>query len=170
MALCLCECVCSCLRAMCFATEGPWIQPEASLFSVFAHWLNWLMKCSVIQSGEKILTTAMKHNHRGLHWRRVCVREMLAESHYSGSISCEHLFCLCSKDIIVCLCVYGLLPAWLQGLSQSINPHTVHQQPRWLPPASCRYSLQLFSIRVLLTPWAGSATMPALDMSRFQRE
>lgn len=74
MALCLCECVCSCLRAMCFATEGPWIQPEASLFSVFAHWLNWLMKCSVIQSGEKILTTTMKHNHRGLHWRE-CVWE-----------------------------------------------------------------------------------------------
>lgn len=134
---------------------------------------------SLIELTDEVLRDPVRrentdHHHetqpQGTALERVCVREMLAESHYSGSISCEHLFCLCSKDIIVCLCVYGLLPAWLQGLSQSINPHTVHQQPRWLPPASCRYSLQLFSIRVLLTPWAGSATMPALDMSRFQRE
>lgn len=55
---------------------GPWLPPKApSLFSLLSHWLNWLMKCSVIQSGEKILTTAMKPNHKGLRWSRERLNE-----------------------------------------------------------------------------------------------
>lgn len=113
--------------------------------------------------------TALKQ--RVCTWEREKERErckmeviILVESPATAS------FCLCSKDIAVCLCVYGLLPAWLQGLSQSLSPHTVHRQPRWLPSASCRYSLQLFSIRRLLTPRAVGSAADAADMSRFQRE
>lgn len=55
---------------------GPWLPPKApSLFSLLSHWLNWLMKCSVIQPGEKILTTAMKPNHKGLRWSRERLNE-----------------------------------------------------------------------------------------------
>lgn len=81
-----------------------------------------------------------------------------------------HLLCLCSKDISVFVCLLPSAYMTPGSLGQSINPHTVQQQSRWLPSASCRYSLQLFSICRLQTPQAGSSAMPAADMSRFQRE
>lgn len=97
--------------------------------------------------------------------------ELRDVSHYSGQISCVHIHPLLlfvqERYHCVCLCVYGLLPAWLQGVSQSINPHTVHQKPRWLPSASCQYSLQLFSI---LTPRAGGSAMSAADTGRLSKE
>lgn len=129
------------------------------------------MKCSVIQSEEKILTAAMKPDHKGLRWSRERVNERERKMKLKVIILVEsptNPSSVCAAKIS--LCVYGLLPALLRGLSQSVNPHTVHQQPRWLPSASCRYSLQLFSIRRLLTPRGGSSAVPAADMSRFQRK
>lgn len=158
MALCVCvhwACILVCLHVCVFmfennATGGPWIQPEASLLSLLSHWLNGLMKCSVIQSRERILTTTMKPNHKGLNWSRECVHEK--EREHEGcqlkviifvdpARASIHFIFLYSKDVSVCLCVYGLLPCLMTSGSKSIN------QPSYCTPTAQMVALGFLLIQ-----------------------
>ena len=93
------------------------MQPEPFSFffppSPLVHWLNWLMKCSVIQSGVEILTTAMKPIHEGRHWSRECVHER--ERKRERDVRWKLLFwsnllrqprSVCVAKISLCVCVF----------------------------------------------------------------
>lgn len=132
-------CVCSLLRNNALLLKV--LKANLRLFPPLSHWFSWLMKCSVIQSGEQIMTTSMKPNHkgpspsRGVYTRKTCKR------YYSGPIGCEWLhplYCLYSKKYN---CVFMAFCLHDSRVSHSIN------QPSYCAPAAQMVALGFLSIQ-----------------------
>ena len=160
--VCLCVCVCAPVWEQCAPQLKVLESNLRPLVSLLSHWLNGLIKCSVIQSGEQIPTTTVKPNHRGAEPVYMRLREMWAESRYSAPISCQRVHPpRFPAEISLCLCVYGPLPAPLQGLSVNQSALTLYtgrpDWPRLLVDTvySCFLSARLLTPQpCLLQTWA----------------
>ncbi len=129
MFVCESSRVCSCLRTMHFATEGPWIQPEASLLflSSLIDWTDWW---SAPWSSQERKYWPPPWNPTTRDWTGVeCVymreRErcrlkviILVESPESASTSS-----VCVAKISLCVCVF--MAFCLRDSRVSVNQSTL---------------------------------------------
>lgn len=108
-------------------------------------------------------TVSVHESERDVSWKPLLWFNLLQAQPSTSSV--------CAAKISVCLCVYGLLPAWLQGLwvNQStliLYTSSTDGCPRLLVDTvySCFQSADSSN------PEQGGSAVPAADMSRFQRE
>lgn len=134
-------CVCSPLRNNALLLKV--LKANLRLFPPLSHWFSWLMKCSVIQSGEQIMTTSMNPTTRDRARAEVCTRERrvklnaIIQVQSAASDFIHSTVCIAKKYncVFMAFCLHD------SRVSHSIN------QPSYCAPAAQMVALGFLSIQ-----------------------